>query len=160
DAVRRQGRGRALERRRAGGDRLGAAERARARTPTHPGPPRRPRRAARPARHPALAPVPRTPLARAVARLRGHPSDGGAVTPGWPRRLRSVAIGGGFLVRLAGCTSDGEGNGPTSGSSGTAGSSAPGSMRLEVLVDNVEYGGDAGTDAVIDAIDADIVGVL
>jgi hypothetical protein len=33
-------------------------------------------------------------------------------------------------------------------------------MRLEVLVDNVEYGGDAGTDAVIDAIDADVVGVL
>ena len=62
---------------------------------------------------------------------------------------------------LAACTSDGEENGPTTGAtSGTSGSSAPEPMRLEVLVDNVEYGGDAGTDAVIDAIDADVVGVL
>ena len=165
DAVRRQGRGRALERGRAGGDRLGASERARARPPTHPGPPRRPGRPSRTARHPAVAPVPRTTLARAVARRRGHPSDGGAVTPGrWPpRRLRSVAIGSAFLVLLAGCTSDGEESAATAGATGatsSSGSSAPEPMRLEVLVDNVEYGGDAGTDAVIDAIDADVVGVL
>ena len=79
------------------------------------------------------------------------------MTPGWSRPLRSLAIGGAFLVLLAACTSDGEENGPTSA---TSVSSAPGPMRLEVLVDNVEYGGDAGTDAVIDAIDADVVGVL
>jgi len=85
------------------------------------------------------------------------------VTPGWPLRLRSVAIGGAFLVLLAGCTSDGEENGATADATGAAsasGSSTPEPMRLEVLVDNVEYGGDAGTDAVIDAIDADVVGVL
>ena len=85
------------------------------------------------------------------------------MTPGWPRRLRSLAIGGAFLVLLAACTSDGEANGPTAGTTGAtdiSGSSAPEPMRLEVLVDNVEYGGDAGTDAVIDAIEADIVGVL
>ncbi len=79
------------------------------------------------------------------------------------RRLRSLAIGGAFLVLLAACTSDGEENGPTTGATGatgTSGSSAREPMRLEVLVDNVEYGGDAGTDAVIDAIDADVVGVL
>jgi len=33
-------------------------------------------------------------------------------------------------------------------------------MRLEVFVYNVEYGGDETTDAVIEAIDADIVGAL
>ena len=84
------------------------------------------------------------------------------MTPGWPLRLRSVAIGGAFLVLLAACTSDGEENGATSGSDRhhESRSSAPEPMRLEVLVDNVEYGGDAGTDAVIDAIDADVVGVL
>ena len=101
-----KGVGRALERRGAGGDRLGAAGRARARAPTHPGPPRRPGRPARTTRHPALAPVPRTPLARAVARRRGHPSDGGAVTRGMvasppvprdrgrvPRPARRVHVG-------------------------------------------------------------------
>jgi endonuclease/exonuclease/phosphatase family metal-dependent hydrolase len=69
---------------------------------------------------------------------------------------------GAFLVLLAGCTSDSEEDGPTgaTGVSGATGTAAPEPMRLEVLVDNVEYGGDAGTDAVIDAIDADIVGVL
>ena len=87
------------------------------------------------------------------------------MTPGrWPpRRLRSVAIGSAFLVLLAGCTSDGEESAATAGATGatsSSGSSAPEPMRLEVLVDNVEYGGDAGTDAVIDAIDADVVGVL
>ncbi len=81
----------------------------------------------------------------------------------WPRCLQSLAIGGAFVVLVAGCTSDGQENGPTAGATGatsTSGSSAREPMRLEVLVENVEYGGDAGTDAVIDAIDADIVGVL
>ena len=85
------------------------------------------------------------------------------MTPGGRSAFRSVAIGAAFVMLLAGCTSDGEENGrpparpaPASAS----GSSAPEPMRLEVLVDNVEYGGDAGTDAVIDAIDADVVGVL
>ena len=75
------------------------------------------------------------------------------MTPGWPRRLRSLAVVGAFLVLLAGCTSDSEEDGPTgaTGVSGATGTAAPEPMRLEVLVDNVEYGGDAGTDAVIDA---------
>ena len=82
---------------------------------------------------------------------------------GRPRRLRSVAIVGALLVLLAGCTSGGGETGPTAGGSGPAGGTEPTMaepIRLEVLVDNVEYGGDESTDAVIEGIDADIVGVL
>jgi hypothetical protein len=59
-----------------------------------------------------------------------------------------------FLL-LAGCTSDAPGRGEG------VGPPEPGEpMRLEVFVYNVEYGGDPTTDAVIDEIDADVVGVL
>jgi hypothetical protein len=63
-----------------------------------------------------------------------------------------------FTVVLAvgACTSEGSGPGGDG-----VGPPRPGEpMRLEVFVYNVEYGGDETTDAVIEAIDADIVGVL
>lgn len=59
------------------------------------------------------------------------------------------------LVLLVGCTSEGSSRGDG------VGPPEPGEpIRLEVFVYNVEYGGDATTDAVIDEIDADVVGVL
>lgn len=68
-----------------------------------------------------------------------------------------------MALLLAACTSDG-GNGGGNGSGGDGGaalSPEPGRpMPLEVFVYNVEYGGDEATDAVIEEIDADIVGVL
>ena len=78
------------------------------------------------------------------------------------RRPRSLSIAGAFLVLLAGCTSGDDETGPSGATeaSGVTGSATTEPMRLEVLVNNVEYGGDESTDAVIDAIDADIVGVL
>jgi Endonuclease/Exonuclease/phosphatase family len=77
------------------------------------------------------------------------------------RGLRSLAIVGAFLALLASCTSSNEtGPGGATEASGVTGSATTEPMRLEVLVDNVEYGGDESTDAVIDDLDADIVGVL
>ena len=78
------------------------------------------------------------------------------------RRPLSLSIVGAFLVLLASCTSGDDETGPSGATeaSGVTGSATTEPMRLEVLVDNVEYGGDESTDAVIDAIDADIVGVL
>jgi Endonuclease/Exonuclease/phosphatase family len=84
------------------------------------------------------------------------------VISGGPRALRSLATVGAFLALLASCTSGGNETGPNGATeaSGVTGSAATEPMRLEVLVDNVEYGGDESTDAVIDEIDADVVGVL
>lgn len=81
---------------------------------------------------------------------------------GRPGRLRMLAIAGALVTLIAGCTSGGDGTEPrgaTEPSGGTEPATAE-PIRLEVLVDNVEYGGDESTDAVIDEIDADIVGVL
>jgi hypothetical protein len=81
---------------------------------------------------------------------------------GGPRGARSLVIVGASLALLASCTSGDDEtrpSGPTEAPGGT-GSATTEPMRLEVLVDNVEYGGDESTDAVIDEIDADIVGVL
>jgi hypothetical protein len=81
-------------------------------------------------------------------------------------RLRSVAAAGLLAASLGGCTSDG---GPTDETNSTSatGSTAditepatPEPLTLEVFVYNVEYGGDESTDAVIDDVDADVVGVL
>ncbi len=55
---------------------------------------------------------------------------------------------------LGACTS-GDGGGPE-----PTGAVASQPMPLDVFVYNVEYGGDESTDAVIESIDADIVGVL
>jgi len=81
-------------------------------------------------------------------------------------RLSSVAAAGLLAASLGGCTSD---RGPTdeTNSTGATGSTAgitepatPEPLPLEVFVYNVEYGGDESTDAVIEKVDADIVGVL
>jgi endonuclease/exonuclease/phosphatase family metal-dependent hydrolase len=81
-------------------------------------------------------------------------------------RLRSVAAAGLLAASLGGCTSDG---GPTdeTNSTGATGSigditepATPEPLPLEVFVYNVEYGGDESTDAVIEEVDADVVGVL
>ncbi|HSJ51876.1 MAG TPA: hypothetical protein VLA90_11445, partial [Actinomycetota bacterium] len=68
-----------------------------------------------------------------------------------------------MALLLAACTTD-EGGGdpdPTGATGGPTGTTAPTEpMRLEVFVYNVEYGGDETTDAVIEVIDADVVGVL
>jgi Endonuclease/Exonuclease/phosphatase family len=78
------------------------------------------------------------------------------------RGLRSLAIVGAFLALLVSCTSGGDETEPSGATEapGVTGSATTEAMRLEVLVDNVEYGGDESTDAVIEAIDADVVGVL
>jgi hypothetical protein len=55
---------------------------------------------------------------------------------------------------LGACTS-GDGGGPE-----PSGAVAAQPMPLDVFVYNVEYGGDESTDAVIESVDADIVGVL
>ena len=69
---------------------------------------------------------------------------------------RAGAIAWTVLLVLAACTSDG-----TEGDAGTSPSPELGApMDLEVFVYNVEYGGDETTDAVIESIDADVVGVL
>ncbi len=67
------------------------------------------------------------------------------------RRVIAIVSVLGLLV--AACTSDGGGEdvGPP-----TAGEP----MELEVFVYNVEYGGDETTDAVIESVDADVVGAL
>ena len=70
------------------------------------------------------------------------------------RRLGITACAS--LLVLAACTSDGAQEDANATPSPELG--AP--MELEVFVYNVEYGGDETTDAVIEAIDADIVGVL
>ena len=75
------------------------------------------------------------------------------------RQLGSLAIAVLLLVSLAGCTADGESaTGSTDG--GTTGPVTRGALPLEVFVYNVEYGGDESTDAVIEEVDADVVGVL
>jgi Endonuclease/Exonuclease/phosphatase family len=82
-------------------------------------------------------------------------------------RLRSVAAAGLLVASLGGCTSDGgpadetnstSATGSTGG--GSTGSVTPEAIPLEVFVYNVEYGGDESTDAVIEDVDADVVGVL
>jgi Endonuclease/Exonuclease/phosphatase family len=81
-------------------------------------------------------------------------------------RLRSAAAAGLLAAALGACTSDG---GPTdeTNPTGATGSTAeitepatPEPIPLEVFVYNVEYGGDESTDAVIEEVDADVVGVL
>jgi len=69
---------------------------------------------------------------------------------------RAGAIAWAFLLVLAACTSDG----PEEGAEATPSLELGAPMDLEVFVYNVEYGGDETTDAVIESIDADIVGVL
>ncbi|HYG71060.1 MAG TPA: hypothetical protein VEC15_02080 [Actinomycetota bacterium] len=67
------------------------------------------------------------------------------------RRVIAIVTVLGLLV--AACTSDGGGE--------NVGAPTPGEpMQLEVFVYNVEYGGDETTDAVIESVDADIVGAL
>jgi hypothetical protein len=67
-----------------------------------------------------------------------------------------------LLASLAGCTSDGgDPTGATGSTEGmTTGSVTPQALPLKVFVYNVEYGGDESTDAVIEDVDADVVGVL
>jgi hypothetical protein len=73
------------------------------------------------------------------------------------RRVRSLVILGAFVAMLGACTLGGEEPEPTS--SRTDGP-APEPMELDVLVYNVEYGGDESTDSVMESVDADVVGVL
>ena len=78
-------------------------------------------------------------------------------------RLRSVAAAGLLAASLGGCTSDGGPTDKTNSTGATAGTTEPATpepLPLEVFVYNVEYGGDESTDAVIEEVDADIVGVL
>jgi len=77
------------------------------------------------------------------------------------RRLRSVAIAGVLLASLAGCTSDaGTATDATGSTDSATGPVTREAVPLEVFVYNVEYGGDESTDAVIEEVDADVVGVL
>ena len=69
---------------------------------------------------------------------------------------RGGAIAWTLLFVLGACTSDG----PSEEAGPTASPQPAAPMDLEVFVYNVEYGGDETTDAVIESIDADIVGVL
>ncbi len=73
------------------------------------------------------------------------------------RRSRALSIGSALVVgalAIGGCGGDDD-------DSGAASAPASGeSRKLDVLVYNVEYGGDPATDAVIRDIDADVVGVL
>jgi hypothetical protein len=72
------------------------------------------------------------------------------------RRSAAWAIVLALGAALAACTGDDGGGG--GGQPVRPAPTEP--MRLEVFVYNVEYGGDETTDAVIEGIDADIVGVL
>ena len=69
------------------------------------------------------------------------------------RRLRGLALLSAALVSLSGCTSGGDDPEKQS-------APPPKPMPLSVFEYNVEYGGDATTDAVITGVDADVVGVL
>ena len=62
----------------------------------------------------------------------------------------------------SGCTSDGSSDNatPDAPSTSTAPPATGEQMALDVLVYNIEYGGNASTDKVIRTLDADIVGVL
>jgi hypothetical protein len=82
-------------------------------------------------------------------------------------RLRSVAAAGLLAASLGSCTSDGGPTDETNSTSatgstggGSTGSVTPEAIPLEVFVYNVEYGGDESTDAVIEDVDVDVVGVL
>jgi hypothetical protein len=74
-----------------------------------------------------------------------------------PRRRR-LALWAVVLVVLAGCTSGEDASEPTAGTAGPVTLGEP--MRLSVFEYNVEYAGDETTDAVIDDVHADVVGVL
>ncbi len=74
-----------------------------------------------------------------------------------PRRRR-LALWAVVLVFLAGCTSGDDGSEPTGAIAGPVSLGEP--MRLSVFEYNVEYAGDETTDAVIEDVDADVVGVL
>jgi hypothetical protein len=82
------------------------------------------------------------------------------------RRIGSIAVAGLIVASFAACTSDGGASddpGSTGATGSTGGLTAPATpdpLPLEVFVYNVEYGGDESTDAVIEDVDADIVGVL
>ncbi len=115
---------------------------------------------------PPWPPFPERPSREPSPAAGGHPSDGGAVIPGAlaaasrsdPSRSRVASSSS-----LAGCTSDGEESRRDRrdrSTTSTSGAAAPEPIPLEVFVYNVEYGGDESTDAVIEAMDADIVGVL
>ncbi|HEY7755034.1 MAG TPA: endonuclease/exonuclease/phosphatase family protein, partial [Actinomycetota bacterium] len=71
-------------------------------------------------------------------------------------RGTGAIVGTALLLVLAACTSD-----PPREGDGTIATPDPSTpIPLEIFVYNVEYGGDETTDAVIEAIDADVVGVL
>src|SRR6476620_11012994 len=61
-------------------------------------------------------------------------------------------------IVIAGCSSHGSDSRDRTGSDTTLATGDP--MTLDVLVYNIEYGGDASTDRVIKSLDADVVGVL
>ena len=158
DAVRRQGRRRALQRRRARRDRLGAPRRARARAPRIPVRPddlvglREPVGSRRGRRSPNGPRASRRRRPRGSREPGSHDLRSAWSAPGVRDRGALVTL----LVWLAGCTSDGGGStdstGPTSATGSTAPETeppAPEAIPLEVFVYNVEYGGDESTDAVI-----------
>jgi hypothetical protein len=74
-----------------------------------------------------------------------------------------VAVAAWAVVAVAACSA--EDSDPLSGDAQPSGDSAPGpapgdEMELSVLTYNIEYSGNQHTDAVIEDIGADIVGVL
>jgi endonuclease/exonuclease/phosphatase family metal-dependent hydrolase len=70
-----------------------------------------------------------------------------------------LAAGLATVVGVAGCTSD-DSSSPEPTTETEDAPATGESMDLDVLVYNIEYGGDATTDAVMRSLDADIVGVL
>jgi endonuclease/exonuclease/phosphatase family metal-dependent hydrolase len=76
-----------------------------------------------------------------------------------PNRVARASVVVALLVLIAACTGEpvGEDASPEATNSGPA---LGQSMQLDVLVYNIEYGGDETTDEVIRQIDADIIGVL
>ncbi len=72
------------------------------------------------------------------------------------RRVRTLAIGAALVLAalvLGGCFGGDDDADSTSASKGEP-------MRLDLLVFNIEYGGNGSTDKVIKKLDADVVGVL
>lgn len=76
------------------------------------------------------------------------------------QRLRSGAMMASVLAIVGACTLGDGGAADPTGAVEPTGATAVETMELDVFVYNVEYGGDESTDAVIESVDADIVGVL
>src|SRR5262245_25911673 len=82
-----------------------------------------------------------------------------AVSPRRGRRWPTVIVSCLLAAGLAGCANDSnESSSEAEPAAETLMTGLP--MNLDVLVYNIEYGGDASTDAVIQSLDADVVGVL